>query len=152
MAVLYDELLRKEWEELSARKHSFDVASVVGVVNDKVLRDAKALHDKFFGAPAAPTVSCVCVCALGIYNHLYSVVCLQVATPKSDWVPKWGKSDWAPKEWNSESKSGWAPKGEWKAGASKQGDKRKSEATCYKCGEAGHMAYQCPSKKQKQWN
>ena len=36
MAVLYDELLRKEWEELSARKHSFDVASVVGVVNDKV--------------------------------------------------------------------------------------------------------------------
>ena len=66
MAVLYDELLRKEWEELSARKHSFDVASVVGVVNDKVLRDAKALHDKFFGAPAAPTVSCLCVSALGI--------------------------------------------------------------------------------------
>lgn len=36
----------------------------------EVLRDAKALHDKFFGAPAAPTVSCVCVCALGIYNQV----------------------------------------------------------------------------------
>ena len=51
MAVLYDELLRKEWEELSARKHSFDVASAVGSVSDKVLRQAKSLHDQFFGAP-----------------------------------------------------------------------------------------------------
>ena len=88
-----------------------------------------------------------------VYNKLYSVVCLQVSTPKSDWVPK---SEWTPK-WDykgqaSTPKSEWVPKGEWKAGASKKGDKRKSEANCYKCGEAGHMAYQCPGKKQKQWN
>lgn len=101
----------------------------------------------------------VCVSVRSVYiTKFHSFVCLQVATPKSDWAPsgkssKWGKSDWAPKdEWKSESKSGWAPKGEGKAGSSKQGDKRKSESTCYKCGEAGHMAYQCPSKKQKQWN
>ena len=51
LAVLYDELLRKEWEELSARKHSFQVASVVGSINDKVMREAVVLHDKFLGAP-----------------------------------------------------------------------------------------------------
>ena len=44
---------RQHWEELSPKKHSFNVDEHVGDINDTALRRARSLHDSFFGAPSS---------------------------------------------------------------------------------------------------
>ena len=40
---------RKEWEELSAKKHSFKVGTQVGEIQDRAMRRAVSLHDTLLG-------------------------------------------------------------------------------------------------------
>ena len=42
---------RKEWEELSAKKHSFKVGTQVGEIQDRAMRRAVSLHDTLLGIP-----------------------------------------------------------------------------------------------------
>ena len=42
-------MCRKQWEELSARRHSFLVGSQVGELQTVALRRAYALHDSLIG-------------------------------------------------------------------------------------------------------
>ena len=52
MAVLYDELIRKHWEEMCGKKKSFRVSSQVGEVQNVVLNRARVLVDKLLGSPS----------------------------------------------------------------------------------------------------
>ena len=51
LAVLYDELARKTWEQRSHSRHSFRVEDAMSTTDDNVLRSARMLHDTLLGPP-----------------------------------------------------------------------------------------------------
>ena len=49
LGVLYDEIVRKHWEDMSGKVHTFDVQLHAGILQEDILRRARALHDTLFG-------------------------------------------------------------------------------------------------------
>ena len=50
LGVLYDEIVRKRWEDLSSKKHSFQPGEVAGEVHEQSRMRAVALYKTLFGA------------------------------------------------------------------------------------------------------
>ena len=48
LGVLYDEIVRKRWEDLSAKKHSFQPGDVAGEVHEHSRMRAVSLYKTFF--------------------------------------------------------------------------------------------------------
>ena len=48
LGVLYDEIVRKRWEDLSAKKHSFQPGDVAGEVHEHSRMRAASLYKTFF--------------------------------------------------------------------------------------------------------
>ena len=49
LGVLYDEIVRKHWEDMCGKVHTFDVQLHAGILQEDILRRARALHDTLFG-------------------------------------------------------------------------------------------------------
>ena len=62
LAVLYDEMARKRWEDLSGKLGgAFQVGDYISRLDERVLKDAVALYDQLFkGGPRPPTKVKVC--------------------------------------------------------------------------------------------
>ena len=48
LGVLYDEIVRKKWEDLSSKRHSFKPGRNVGAVHEESKRRAIALYQNFY--------------------------------------------------------------------------------------------------------
>jgi hypothetical protein len=48
LGVLYDEIVRKRWEDLSSKKHSFQPGEVAGEVHEQSRMRAVALYKTLF--------------------------------------------------------------------------------------------------------
>ena len=70
LGVLYDELVRKTWEQRSHSRHSFKVVDVIGTLDENTLRNARILHDTFLGAPGKDTVAKASVAIMLVKNRL----------------------------------------------------------------------------------
>ena len=78
LAVLYDELARKKWEDLSDKLgESFQVGEFTGVVDEVLLKDAEALHATLFKASygaRAPATAKVRI-DFRVFWFLYMIAC-----------------------------------------------------------------------------
>ena len=78
LAVLYDELARKKWEDLSDKLgENFQVGEFTGVVDEVLLKDAEALHATLFKASygaRAPATAKVRI-DFRVFWFLYMIAC-----------------------------------------------------------------------------
>ena len=51
MSAPFDICVREHWESLSTKVRVFKVASHIEVVNEKLLKKAKEMHDSLLGKP-----------------------------------------------------------------------------------------------------
>ena len=144
---------RQHWEEVSAKKHSFHVGDQIGEINETALRRARALHDTFFGSPAAETTravrqpfqdvqSCCSLCCGALCVRLFAQVSNKRDRAETSGSGRW---DWGETQVSKKAKfdnGGKKVKGKGKG----KGDQDMSSVKCFKCNAYGHYAVACPNK------
>jgi hypothetical protein len=145
VGVLYDEILRKKWEDLSAKKHSFSPGDQVNVIHDESQRRAVALWNTFFKKAKDDTAEKTSVDKGNDFSRRTDKrkrrdeeVCLVVrACMHAQSVVELMQVSYSRKVWSAQPQT---PPAE-------PANKKPKTGTCYLCHKPGHFAFECPDKK-----
>ena len=74
LAVIYDELIRQYWEEMSGKLRSFNLSAEVGAIQPLFLERARQLQRKFQGNNC---LSCTFFCTSALFSYARGRACLE---------------------------------------------------------------------------
>ena len=123
LAVIYDELIRQYWEEMSGKLRSFNLSAEVGAIQPLFLERARQLQRKFQGNN----------CLLCTFSA--QVPCSHMLGAERAWNNKRKDED---------NVSAQAARKRTRRTNAASGSRDLSKVRCFKCKELGHISKNCP--------